>query len=187
MLINSSVIDHLRRYFDLACAHYEESSYGLATFFAITIIEECAKILYLRDADLTDEKQRRAVLSHNDKHLVAFVNLLTGSDRFDTLPQEWQDLVWSRFPEEMVRLRNRSLYIWFNDRKELTVPDETISAKEAALLVYLSGFAAGELGEYVGLDPEWVRDIQKSSTAFREKRLAVSRRFEEKGAQEMTS
>lgn len=174
MLVNSSVTSHLRKYFDLACIHYQEADFGLAAFFAITVIEECAKILYLRDADLKDKKQRREVLSHSEKHLVAFINLLTASDRFDALSKEWQDLAWSLFPsKELMQLRNRSLYIWFNNRKELIVPDETISAKEAALLVYLAGFAAVELAEYVDLDSTWVNDMLQSAEAFRGKHLTA--------------
>lgn len=172
MLVNSSVTNHLRKYFDLACRHYKEVDYGLAAFFAITIIEECAKILYLRDADLKDKKQRREMLSHSEKHLVAFTNLLTANERFDALSEEWRDLAWSLFPsKELMQLRNRSLYIWFNNRKKLTVPDEAISAKEAALLVYLAGFAAVELAEYVDLDSTWVNEMLLSAETFRSKHL----------------
>jgi len=66
-----------------------------------------------------------------------------------------------------MQLRNRSLYIWFNNRKELTVPDETLSAKEAALLIYLSGFAAVELAEYVDLDSTWIEYIRQNMEDFR--------------------
>lgn len=172
MLVNSSVTNHLRKYFDLACMHYQEGNLGLAVFFAITVIEECAKILYLRDADIKDVKQRKDVLNHSQKHLVAFINLLTASERFDALSEDWRDLAWSCFSgRQLMQLRNRSLYIWFNNRKELTVPEETISAKEAALLVYLSGFAAVELAEYVDLDETWVNDMLQSTEKFRNEHL----------------
>lgn len=129
-------------------------------------------MLYLRDANLKDRKQRQAALSHSAKHLDALINLLHGSDRFNALPKEWQDLAWSLFSsKKLMQLRNKGLYTWFNNRKELTVPNENVSAKEAAVLIYLSGFVAVELAEYVDLDPTWVNDLLQSTDMFRGKYL----------------
>ncbi len=175
MVIDSAVAAYLRRYFNLACMHYKERNWGLSTFFAILLIEECAKILCLRDANLADDEQRNAILSHSDKHWMALVNLLDGSERFDTLPKRWQELAWSWFSEMRASfLRNRSLYLWFNKySKSLTVPDEATTPDEAGILVYLSGFAAVELAEYVEIDAEWVSEMSNGAEAFRAEYLGA--------------
>jgi len=168
MLLDLSVTNHLRKYYDWALSHYENGDKALATFFAITLIEECAKILYLRDADLKDRKQRQGATDHQEKRLVALVNLLSASDRFDTLPKQWQELAWSWFgSEQLMRLRNDSLYIRFNTEGELATPDQAISLGQAALLVYLAGFVAVELREFVSLGPAWVKYILRRNEAFR--------------------
>lgn len=168
ILVNPSIINHLRKYFDLARTHYQQGDLGLAVFFAITLVEECAKILYLRDADLKDKKQRKAAINHQEKRLVALINLLTASEQFDSLPRKWQDLVWTWFSEEyFMKLRNDSLYLRFNYRGELTIPDETIAKEQAALLVYLAGFSAVELGEYVDLNSAWTEYIRQNMEDFR--------------------
>lgn len=172
MLVNQSVMEHLRKYFDLAATHYDERNWGLAAFFAVTVIEECAKILRLRDANLHDKNQIRDAVNHIQKHADALINLLTSSDRFDTLPANWKDLVWSCFSsEKLMQLRNRGLYLRFSRQKELTVPNENVTPGEAAVLVYLSGFVAVELAEYVDLDLSWVNNISNRTEAFRTKHL----------------
>lgn len=172
IFVDPSITNHLRKYFDLACSHFQEGDLGLAVFFAITLIEECAKILYLRDANIEDKKQRQGALNHQEKHLTALINLVHASERFELLPKESQDSVWSWLGNrQLMQLRNRSLYIWFDKQKGLTIPEQTISHKEAALIVYTSGFAAAELGEYVDLDPAWVHYMLQNIEMFRNKYL----------------
>ena len=171
-LINSSVTNHLRKYFELACGRFVDGDWALATFFAITLIEECAKILYLRDANLQDKEERHGAIDHSEKHFRALVNLLSASDRFDTLPKQWQDEVWSLFStKRLMQVRNDSLYLRFDSRGRLTVPNQEITTDRAALLVYLSGFVAHELKEFVNIEQQWADSIFQRAEDFRARYL----------------
>ena len=168
ILVNKSTTNHLRKYFDLSLTHYQQGDLGLAVFFAVTLIEECAKILYLRDANLKDKRQRKAAVDHQEKRLVALCNLLTASEQFDYLPRKWQDLAWTWLSEEyFMKLRNDSLYLRFNYKGELIIPERMIAKEQATLMVYLAGFSAVELSEFVDLDQACTEYIRQSIEAFR--------------------
>ena len=172
--INSSISNHLRKYFELACSRFEHGDRALATFFALTLIEECAKILILRDADLQNENERHLAIDHREKHWTAFVNLLSSSEKFDTLPKQWQEEIWSLFVPEgkkASQIRNNSLYLRFDRKGKLTTPDQLIKADHAALLVYLSGFVAHELEEYVDIEKSWAQAILQRAEDFRARHL----------------
>ena len=70
-----------------------------------------------------------------------------------------------------MRLRNNSLYLRFSKDGKLSTPEVTITDRQAALLVYLAGFAGVELGEYVNLDPAWVESLRRDVEKFRAKYL----------------
>lgn len=173
-MIDSSVTTHLRKYFELACSRFEDGDYALATFFAITLIEECAKILILRDADLQSKDERQRAVDHSEKHWTALANLLSSSEEFDTLPKRWRDETWSLFDPESkkaTRLRNNSLYLRFDRKGHLTTPDQLITSERAALLVYLSGFVAHELKEFVNIEQQWADSIFQRAEDFRARYL----------------
>ena len=164
----------MSKYFELARNHFEDSDYPLATFFAITLIEECAKILILRDADSKDKAERHRAVDHGEKQWTALVNLLSSSEDFDKLPKQWQDEAWSLFDPEnkkATQLRNNSLYLRFDRKGQLTTPEQRITADRAALLVYLSGFVANELKEYVDIEQNWAQAILQHTEAFRARHL----------------
>lgn len=167
-MLDHSITDHLGKYFDLAINHFVNDDSALAVFFAITLIEECAKILYLRDANLKDKEGRRAAIDHGEKHFLALVNLLSASDRFDALPKQWQDEAWSLFQtKQAMRQRNDSLYLRFDKRGRLMAPNQVITADHATLLVYLSGFVVYELKEFVDIEQSWAESILKRAEVFR--------------------
>jgi len=175
-LLDHLITDHLGKYFDLAINHFVNDDSALAVFFAITLIEECAKILYLRDANLKDKDARRTAIDHREKHWIALVNLLSSSEKFDALPQKWQDEAWSLFglnSNEATRLRNNSLYLRFDRKGHLRTPNRLVTAERAALLVYLSGFVAHELQEFVDIEQSWVQSILEHAEGFRDKYLKV--------------
>lgn len=171
-MLGQSITDHLGKYFELAYSSFEDGDYALATFFAITLIEECAKILYIRDADLSNKEERRGAIDHSEKHFRALVNLFSASDRFDILPKQWQDEVWSLFStKRLMRVRNDSLYLRFDSRGRLTTPNQEIITGRANLLVYLSGFVVYELKEFVDIEQSWAESILKRAENFRTKYL----------------
>ena len=149
-MIDPSVTKHLSKYFELARNHFEDGDYPLATFFAITLIEECAKILILRDADLQNKTERHRAVDHGEKQWTALVNLISSSENFDTLPKQWQDEAWSLFVPEgkkASQIRTNSLHLRLNRKGKLTASDQLIKADHTAVLVYLSGFVVYELEE----------------------------------------
>lgn len=103
---------------------------------------------------------------------MALVNLLSASERFDTLPKTWQDTLWSWLgSRQLMQLRNSSLYTRFDMEGHLTTPDENVSPEQAALLVYAAGFVGVELDQFVTVEPEWVLYIGQSAESFRTRHL----------------
>lgn len=167
-MIDSSVTDFLGRYFELARRFFIDGQYALASFFALTLIEECGKILYLRDANVRSKKARKEATAHTHKYIIAVINLLNASDRFGALPQPLQSEADSWFDTERVmKLRNNALYLHFDREGQLTTPDQMFEPAQAAMRVYLAGFTAVELGEYVKIDTSWVNSILESAESFR--------------------
>jgi len=164
------VTNHLKKYFELSLSRFSGGDYTIATFFALTTIEECAKILQLRDADLKNPKHRRRAIDHKDKYLTAVINLIDQSSQLETLSKKWQDMfyLWFSDVEKLVRIRNRSLYLSFNNAGKFTTPDQAIDVENAALLVYLAGIAMAELEEFIsGVEATWAAQILKSAEEFR--------------------
>ena len=167
-MIDSSVTDFLGRYFELARRLFIDGQYALASFFALTLIEECGKVLYLRGANVRSKEVRREATAHTNKYIIAVINLLTQSDRFDTLPQPLRSEADSWFDTERVmKLRNSALYLHFDMEGQLTTPNQMFERAQAAMHVYLAGFTAVELGEYVKIDNNWINSILESAESFR--------------------
>lgn len=167
-MIDSSVTDFLGRYFELARRFFIDGQYALASFFALTLIEECGKVLYLRGANVRSKEVRREATAHTNKYIIAVINLLTASDRFDALPQPLQSEADSWFDTERVmKLRNNALYLRFDMEGQLTTPDQMFERTQVAMHVCLAGFAAVELGEYVEIDNNWINSILESAESFR--------------------
>lgn len=170
------VIKHLEKYLELARSRFESRDAALAMFFAITAIEESEKLLMLRDANLKDNAERKRLLEHSEKCLIAAINLIDASQRLDALPSAWRNEVWSWIaePAKLVRLRNNCLYFRFHRSGNLTVPEQAVEANRAALAVYLAGMAIAELQEYIsGLTPDWATGIRRSAEAFRLQHLLM--------------
>lgn len=173
-MVGDAVTAFLIRYFELARSHFVDGDYALASFFALTLIEECGKILYLRDADVRLREHRKEATDHTRKYLAAVVNLLTESDRFQPLPEELQEEAFRLSDtRHTMRIRNDALYLRFDRRGGLTTPSQAFQRDRAARYVYLAGFAAGELGEYVSIDREWADSVREKTEQFRADHLGV--------------
>ena len=159
-MINHDAITHLEKYFKLSRTRFSEGDYALAAFFAITTIEETAKLLILRDTDLPQGNKKRIIretFSHKSKYFSAMVNLISQSPQYERLPEHWQgeiDSWWDT--DQLLKLRNDSLYMKFNKSEKLITPKKVISVERAALLVYVAGIALAELEEYIsGFPSGW--------------------------------
>lgn len=179
-MINASVLTHLEKYFALARSRYEEGDPALATFFALTIIEECGKLLLLRDIAPGDPKERETATDHRRKYTAALINYFTACERYDAWPRTWQDEVWSLLEskdgadwgQKSTWLRNDSLYLHRNRSGRFTTPDQVTNPDRAALLVYLAGQAMGEMVEYIpGVEKDWAEPVIQAAENFRSRFL----------------
>ncbi len=72
-----------------------------------------------------------------------------------------------------MRTRKDALYLRFDREGRLTTPSQAFQRDRAARYAYPAGFAAGEFGEYVSVDREWVDSIREKTEQFRADRLSV--------------
>ena len=76
-MINPDVIAHLEKYFSLSQSHFASGDRSLAAFFAITTIEETAKVLILSTESI-EKIERQELLwqsrNHRSKYLTALTN-----------------------------------------------------------------------------------------------------------------
>ena len=82
-MIDSSVTDFLGRYFELARRFFIYGQYALGSLFVLTLIEECGKVPYLRDANVRSKEVRREATAHTNTYIIAVINLLNASNRFN--------------------------------------------------------------------------------------------------------
>ena len=110
---------------------------------------------------------QKGAKQHSRKYLVAVINLLSQSDRFDTLPDRLQEEIDSWFDTNRpMQLRNDALYTRVNKQGRITTPDQMSQRSRAALHVYLADFAAVALGEYVDLERSWVESVLQRAENF---------------------
>lgn len=172
-MLAAQVLGHLAKYFDLAVDRFTEGDFALATFFAITCMEETAKILVLRAGspfEISPDQRMREARSHEDKYHNAVINLLTENPRYESFPKQWQDEVWSWFgePGKLFVIRNNGIYMLFGSEGKLVTPEQVVDVQQAALLVYMSGIALAELSAYEDVpDPGWFGSISEKAEAFR--------------------
>lgn len=173
-MIDPAVTAHLEKYFKLSRTHFAQGDYALAAFFAITTIEETAKVLLLPTKPL--EKRARKELSkearnHRSKYLAALINLIDQSPRYESLLHEWKQEIESWWDtNKLMRIRNDCLYLRYGSNNHVTAPEKSIDIKLAALLVYIAGVAMAELDEYIsGLPSDWKESILKANKEFRKR------------------
>ena len=170
-MMNPDVATHLEKYFKLSRTYFKEGDYALAAFFAITTIEETAKVLISHST--SREWSFREIHNHREKYLSALINLITQNPEYEKLPDRWGEEVESWWDtKKLMQLRNDALYINIGKNEEMRTPAAVISAKQAALLVYIAGVALAELDEYIsGLPSGWKKSVLEISDTFRQQYL----------------
>jgi len=164
--------DHLERYWSLARQFFEEGNYPLASFFAITLIEEVGKVIILGNKDISSELDQKGFYDHRRKYTYAVAMTLRVNSRVSRVYGEDESRFAKWFREgELLKLRNSSLYLEYEE-DSVQVPSECVSRNDSFLLVCMSGEVYGEIqGYYIGTDPaEWERII-KEVDEFRERNL----------------
>ncbi|MFQ5962879.1 MAG: AbiV family abortive infection protein [Candidatus Scalinduaceae bacterium] len=165
--------DHLEKYWLLARRFYEKNDFALASFFAITLIEEVGKIIILGNKDLSGKLDKRSFYNHEQKYIYAVGMTLEVNARVKRIygREESRFAKWFR-DGDLFKIRNSSIYIEI-DNGRVQVPADSISRADSFLLVCISGEIYGEIqGLYSGTGPtEWQRII-KEADEFRENNQA---------------
>jgi AbiV family abortive infection protein len=139
---------------------------ALATFLAITLIEEVGKVKLIYDAATHSQMDKKKSRNHTQKYAYAvFLTLFVNSRVTDIYgTDEAKFARWFR-EGELFRMRNRALYAEFrNDR--VVLPDQAIQRDDAFLLVCIAGEVLAEIqGEWLGTGAEqWQQMINEVDT-----------------------
>lgn len=176
-MIDKEAIEHIENYFNLSQNRFIEGDHALAAFFAITAIEETAKLLIVGGTNL--ELRRKAslikeTLSHRKKYINALINLIDQSSYYKVLPEKvrkevdpWWDL------DRLMGIRNSCLYLSFDGKGKPVIPKNSVDFELASILVYVAGVAIATLDEYIaGLPVDWAKSILDRAELFRSRFLA---------------
>ena len=172
-MINPDVITHLEKYFELSRTQFIEGNHALAAFFAITTIEEAAKLLIL-EGNSSEARDRNELLkesrNHRSKYFGALINLIEQSPQYETMPPHWKSEIDSWWDaDKLMKIRNDCLYLRYGRNNQVTTPQKAIDIELAALLVYTAGVTIAELDEYIsGLPSGWKKSILEVANIFRQ-------------------
>lgn len=150
-MINPDVATHLEKTFKLSRILFLEGDHALAAFFAVTAIEETAKLLIMEGRFL-EERNRKELLrethNHRSKYFSAMVNLISQSPQYEMMPSHWQKEIESWWDtDRLMKIRNNCLYLRYDRNNQVTTPEKAIDNVLAALLVYTAGVAMAEIGQ----------------------------------------
>lgn len=160
-MISEQLRNHLLKYWTLSREFYERADYPLASFFAITLIEEVGKVVIYGNFKLTGQFDKKAFRNHPQKYAYAAAYTLLVNSRVSSIygPDEQRFAKWVK-TEEIFKMRNRALYA---DRKNdhLIAPVAAIDASDSFLLVCFAGEIFAEIqGALTGTGPNsWQRLI----------------------------
>ncbi len=176
-MIDKEAIEHIENYFNLSQSRFTEGDHALAAFFAITAIEETAKLLIVGGTNL--EPRRKANLiketfSHRKKYISALINLIDQSSYYEVLPEKVREEVDSWWDiDRFMGIRNSCLYLSFDGKGKPVIPKNSVDFELASILVYVAGVAIATLDEYIaGLPVDWAKSIIDRAELFRNRFLA---------------
>jgi len=156
-MLSVQTIGHFRKYWNLSVRFFKEEDYPLATFFAITLIEEVGKIVILGNHSLSGELDKKGFRDHRKKYSYAVLHILLVNSRVSRIygDDEKRFAKWFR-DGELFTIRNNALYMEYSQTGVL-LPEQVIPKEDAFLLVCISGEVFAEIqGTYTGTGAdEW--------------------------------
>lgn len=165
--LNEDVKKHFEKYWKLSIKFFEESEFALASFFAITLIEEVGKLSIIRIESLGGTFENKEFYNHHQKYRIAAYDNLSNNSRVTRIYGEDE----SKFAnlvnkDKLFIIRNNSLYL----EQNLIVPEKAVSKDIAFLLVCFAGEIYAEIqGESIGTGPDDWQRILKDVDEFRKK------------------
>jgi len=150
-MISEQHREHLEKYWGLSRRFFQEGDYALASFFAISLIEEVGKIIILGNEDITGKFDKQAFYRHQSKYIYAVSTTLLINSRISRIYVENENHFAEWFREEkLFKLRNQALYAEISP-KGVLLPKQMIAPKDSFLLVCIGGETLAEIqGTYIG-------------------------------------
>ena len=87
-IIPKKVLTHLDKYWSLARDFYEQGEYPLASFFAITLIEEVGKLIIIHNIYVFRNQDKKDFYDHKIKYAQAIMMTLKNNSRFSRIYRE---------------------------------------------------------------------------------------------------
>jgi len=159
---------HLDKYWRISRRFFEEGDFTLASFFAITLIEEVGKVIILGNRQISGKLDKKSFYNHQRKYAYAVGLTLLVNSRVTRIYGEEEAKFARWFREgELFRIRNKCLYLEI-EGAAVRVPSESIAGNDAFLLVCIAGEVYAEIqGFYTGTGPDEWRAILGEVDAFR--------------------
>jgi len=155
--------EHLERYWRISRDFFAKEDFALASFFSITLIEECGKVVILANKKLGLELDKKGFYNHREKYIYAVREALLVNSRVSRIYGKQEEFFAKWFRDnELFNIRNRSLYLDL-DKENITTPHKVIKKEDAFLLVCIAGEIFGELqGMFTDSNAdEWQRVISE--------------------------
>jgi AbiV family abortive infection protein len=157
------VNEHLKRYWQISREFYISEDFALASFFSITLIEECGKVVIMANQKLGKEIDIRGFYDHREKYIFAVRETLLVNSRVSRIYGQQEKMFAKWFTDnELFKIRNRALYLGLG-KESIITPKNAIRKNEAYLLVCFAGEIFGELqGAYTDSSAdEWLQVISE--------------------------
>ncbi|MFA7169436.1 MAG: AbiV family abortive infection protein [Candidatus Paceibacterota bacterium] len=153
---------HLERYWLLSREFFLSKDYGLAAFFAITLIEEISKLVIIYSEDY------RFFKNHDKKYQITIGQTLFANARVSRIYKKKEKVFADWFKEnKLFEIRNKGLYLE-KGNKEIMTPNENLPEEDVFLLVCFAGEIFAEIqGFYNQEKPEKWSEIIKEVDYFR--------------------
>jgi AbiV family abortive infection protein len=146
---------HLYKYWNLSKGFFLKEDSALATFFAITLMEELGKLAILNQENISGVFDKKSFFDHEKKYRIAVYNTLFVNSRVSRIYGQHEEAFANLFKTAgLLLVRNRSLYLSKKDDNIVT-PAEDIDEKEAFILVCFAGEMYAEIqGFMAGTGPK---------------------------------
>lgn len=163
--LSEEIKNHLNKYWNLSQEFFERCDFALASFFAITLIEEVGKLSIIRIENMGGQVKNKIFYNHEKKYFLAVMDNLFENSRVTRIygKNENKFAEWYK-NRNLFKMRNNSVYL----ERDLSVPETKVSEYESCLLVCIAGEIYAEAqGESIGTDAEESIRITDEVDVFR--------------------
>lgn len=159
---------HLLKYWERSKSAFAANDFPLATFLAITLIEEVGKIIILGNEKLGGELDKKGLSNHKKKYMHAVYSALYINHRVTKIYGEFESKFANWFRnDKLFEIRNSALYL---EKEGQVTPEEAINAEDTSLIVCIAGEVLADIqGGYLGTGPDDWHNLIEDVDSFRKK------------------